>query len=44
MAKRVVITGMGCVSGLGADVASTWQNLVAGKSAIQRFSTWYAGV
>jgi len=35
MAKKVVITGMGCVSGLGADVNSAWQNLVAGRGAIQ---------
>jgi nodulation protein E len=35
MAKRVVITGMGCVSGLGADVASTWRNLAEGKGAIR---------
>jgi nodulation protein E len=35
MARRVVITGMGCVSGLGGDVASTWRNLVVGKGAIQ---------
>jgi nodulation protein E len=35
MAKKVVITGMGCVSGLGVDVRSTWDNLVAGKGAIR---------
>ncbi|MCA9557590.1 MAG: beta-ketoacyl-[acyl-carrier-protein] synthase family protein [Myxococcales bacterium] len=37
---RVVITGMGCVTPLGADVAATWAGLVAGKNAIgpiQRF-------
>ena len=32
--KKAVITGMGCVSGLGADVASTWASLLAGRSAI----------
>ena len=31
----VVVTGMGCVSGLGPDVVSTWRELVAGKTAIQ---------
>ena len=32
---KVVVTGMGCVSGLGASVASTWDSLVAGKTAIR---------
>ena len=30
--KRVVITGIGLVTSLGNDVASTWQHLVQGKS------------
>ena len=34
--KKTVITGMGCVSGLGTDVASTWKSLLAGKGAIRR--------
>ena len=34
MRHRVVITGMGCISPLGNDVSSTWQNIVAGKSGI----------
>ncbi len=34
--KKAVITGMGCVSGLGADVASTWASLLAGRSAIMQ--------
>ncbi len=33
--RRVVITGMGLVSALGADVASTWTGLVAGRSGIR---------
>ena len=33
--KKVVVTGMGCVSGLGSDVASTWQSLIAGESSIR---------
>jgi len=33
--REVVVTGMGCVSGLGRDKASTWENLIAGKSAIR---------
>ncbi|HPB27586.1 MAG TPA: beta-ketoacyl-ACP synthase II [Acidobacteriota bacterium] len=31
---RVVITGMGMVSPLGLDVASTWAGLVAGRSGV----------
>ena len=31
---RVVVTGIGCFSPLGLDMATTWQNLVAGKSGI----------
>ena len=30
--RRVVITGMGAVTPLGNDVATTWQNLCAGMS------------
>lgn len=30
--KRVVITGMGMVSPLGADVETTWKNILAGQS------------
>ena len=32
MRKRVVITGLGCVSPLGLDVAQTWTSLLACKS------------
>ncbi|MEW5991767.1 MAG: beta-ketoacyl-ACP synthase II [Chloroflexota bacterium] len=32
---RVVVTGMGAVSALGNDVASTWDGLVAGRSGIR---------
>jgi 3-oxoacyl-[acyl-carrier-protein] synthase II len=31
---RVVITGMGVVTALGLDVASTWEGMVAGRSGI----------
>lgn len=34
MEKRVVVTGMGCLSPLGPDVASTWASLKAGQSGI----------
>lgn len=32
MHKRVVVTGLGCISPLGNDVSTTWQNILAGKS------------
>lgn len=32
--SRVVITGLGCVTPLGTDVASTWDGLVHGRSAV----------
>lgn len=34
MKRRVVVTGMGAVSPLGLNVATTWKNLIAGKSGI----------
>jgi 3-oxoacyl-[acyl-carrier-protein] synthase II len=34
MRRRVVITGLGCISPLGNDVESTWENLIAGKSGV----------
>jgi len=40
--KKVVVTGLGCLSPLGNDVQSTWRNLVSGVSgvgAISRFDT-----
>lgn len=33
--QRIVITGMGMISPLGVDVASTWQAVLAGKSGIK---------
>ncbi len=32
--RRIVVTGLGVVSPVGNDVASTWRNLVAGQSGI----------
>ena len=32
--RRVVVTGMGAVTALGTDVATTWEGLVAGRSGI----------
>jgi 3-oxoacyl-[acyl-carrier-protein] synthase II len=34
-ARRVVVTGMGAVSALGNDVASTWAGLLAGRSGVR---------
>jgi nodulation protein E len=33
--KKVVVTGMGCVSGLGSDRASAWKTLMAGDGGIR---------
>ena len=34
MNKRVVVTGLGCISPLGNDVPTSWQNLVGKKSGV----------
>jgi 3-oxoacyl-[acyl-carrier-protein] synthase II len=39
-ARRVVVTGMGAVSALGNDVASTWDGLAAGRSGIRRIEAF----
>lgn len=38
--RRVVVTGMGAITPLGANVAEYWANLVAGRSGIGRISTF----
>ena len=38
MSRRVVITGIGAVTPLGNDVASTWEGLVSGRSGIGRIA------
>jgi len=38
MTRRVVLTGMGMVTPLGLDVASTWDALVHGRSGIGRIA------
>ncbi len=37
---RVVVTGMGALSALGNDVASTWDGLVAGRSGIRTIESF----
>jgi len=32
--RRVVVTGLGCVSPIGADVESTWESALAGRSGV----------
>lgn len=34
--RRVVITGLGCISPLGLNVDSNWKNIIAGNSGITR--------
>ncbi len=34
MKRRVVVTGLGCISPLGNDVNSTWKNISGGKSGV----------
>jgi 3-oxoacyl-[acyl-carrier-protein] synthase II len=40
--ERVVVTGLGAVTPLGGDVASTWAALLAGKSGVRRLSESWA--
>ena len=38
--RRVVVTGMGALSALGQDVASTWDGLLAGKSGVRTIQSF----
>ena len=38
MRKRIVVTGLGCVSPLGNDVPSTWDGIVNGRSGVARIT------
>jgi 3-oxoacyl-[acyl-carrier-protein] synthase II len=40
--RRVVITGMGCVTPLGVQVEDLWNNLVAGRSGVGRTTVFDA--
>lgn len=43
MRRRVVVTGLGTISPLGNDVASTWKNLLAGRSGVDWITHYDAG-
>ena len=36
--RRVVVTGLGLVTPLGADVETSWANLIAGKSGATKIT------
>ena len=38
MSKRVVITGLGCISPVGNDVQTMWSNIQAGKSGVSHIT------
>src|ERR1022692_1361603 len=38
----VVVTGLGAITPLGADVASTWEGLLAGRSGVQKLTDDWA--
>ncbi len=38
--RRVVVTGMGAITALGNDVASTWEGLVAGRSGVRTIESF----
>ena len=40
---RVVITGLGAISPVGADVATTWKSLLAGRSGVVQLTDSWAG-
>lgn len=40
--RRVVITGMGCITPIGSSVKETWENLLKGKSGVSRITSFDA--
>jgi 3-oxoacyl-[acyl-carrier-protein] synthase II len=40
--KRVVVTGMGVITPLGADVPSTWESMLAGRSGVRKLTDDWA--
>ncbi len=43
MARRVVVTGLGLICGVGNTSAEVWKNIVAGKSGVGRIASFDAG-
>jgi 3-oxoacyl-[acyl-carrier-protein] synthase II len=44
MRKKVVVTGLGCVSPLGNNMADTWKNLLVGRSGVTKITRFDASV
>ena len=42
MTERVVVTGVGLITPVGVDRATTWKNLVDGKSGIEQIESFDA--
>ncbi len=42
MTRRVVVTGLGCVSPVGNDVPAAWQNICAGRSGVDYITAFDA--
>ncbi|MGO9204742.1 MAG: beta-ketoacyl synthase N-terminal-like domain-containing protein, partial [Candidatus Limnocylindrales bacterium] len=42
VSRHVVVTGVGAVTPLGADVPATWERLIAGESGIRAISSFDA--
>ncbi len=40
MERRVVVTGLGCVSPVGNDVPTAWQNICAGRSGVDTITAF----
>ena len=38
--RRVVVTGMGVMSGIGIGVQATWEGLIAGRSGVSRINSF----
>jgi len=41
MKRRVVVTGMEAVTGLGNNLETTWNGLIEGKSSVRDLSEYY---
>jgi 3-oxoacyl-[acyl-carrier-protein] synthase II len=40
---RVVVTGLGAITPVGADAATTWKSLLAGRSGVVPLTDSWAG-